>query len=86
MYFLHPLTQQTIHQAVLDEAALDQSLSSIENGELRGTCQRFVRGVREVEAGIQGVVEQISLLQPPSSPDLERVHSAIDQCQVCTLN
>ncbi len=47
-------------------------------------CQRFVRGVREVEAGVQGVMEQISVLKPPNSPDLERVHSAIDQCQVCS--
>ena len=53
--------------------------------ELRTKCQRFVRGVREIEAGVQGVMEQISVLKPPDSPDLERVHSAIDQCQVRTL-
>ncbi len=74
---------QTTHQAALDEAALDQSLGNIASLELRNMCQRFVRGVREVEAGVQGVMEQISVLKPPNSPDLERVHSAIDQCQVC---
>ena len=45
-------------------------------------CQKFVRGVREVEAGVQGIVDQISILRPPETPDLERVHSGIDQCQV----
>ena len=73
----------TYTQTPLDEPALQKAISYLGSAEVRSSCQQFILPLRTLETDLRDVAEQISVIKIPQVPDLERVHSIIDQCQVC---
>lgn len=79
---LHCILNDILQVTPTSDDQLEQAMDSVGVPERRSACKQFLQSLQALETQLQGVKEQVSVLQAPQLPDLEKVHISIDQCQV----